>query len=91
VSFLYHTQYIPRYLYVDIQCIFYTLILTYLLRKLRQDSVLHHMTYSHSYGSTLVIFNDCCIHVLELPDDGPYVTDTCSIRKIHFCGVDGFG
>jgi hypothetical protein len=38
-----------------------------------------------------VIFNDCCSHVLELPDDGPYVTETCSIRKIHFYCVDGFG
>jgi hypothetical protein len=32
-----------------------------------------------------VIFNDCLIHVLELSDDGPYVTKTCSIRKIYFC------
>jgi hypothetical protein len=27
--------------------------------------------------------NDCCIHVLKLPDDGPYVTETCSEIKTH--------
>jgi hypothetical protein len=27
--------------------------------------------------------------VLELPDDGPYVTETCSIIKVHFCYVNG--
>jgi hypothetical protein len=31
----------------------------------------------------LVIFSDCCIHVLKLPDDGPNdVTETCSEIKI---------
>jgi hypothetical protein len=68
-------------MYINIQLIFYTLILTYLLRKLRQVSVLYHMTYSHQYGSILVIFNDCCIHVLELLDDDPYVSETCSIIR----------
>jgi hypothetical protein len=29
----------------------------------------------------LVIFNDCCIHVLKLPDDGSYVTEKCSEIK----------
>jgi hypothetical protein len=71
-------------MYINIQLILYTLILTYLLRKLRQASVLYHMAYSHEYGSTLVIINDCYIHVLELPDYGPYETETCSIIKIHF-------
>jgi hypothetical protein len=70
---------------------FYTLIPTYLLRKLRQASVLYHMIYTHyMYESILVIFNDCCIHVLELPHDGPYVTETCSVIKIYFCCVDGW-
>jgi hypothetical protein len=36
-----------------------------------------------------MIFNDCCIHVLKLPDDGPYVTEICSIIKIYFCFIDG--
>jgi hypothetical protein len=26
---------------------------------------------------------------LELPDDGPYVTETCSVMEIYFCCVDG--
>jgi hypothetical protein len=29
----------------------------------------------------LVIFNDCCIHVLKQPDD---VTETCSEIERHF-------
>jgi hypothetical protein len=41
------------------------------------------------YGSTSVIFNDCCIRVLELPDNGLCVTEICSILKIYFCCVDG--
>jgi hypothetical protein len=58
------------------------------IEAMRQASVLYRMTCSHLYGSALVIFNDCCIHVLELPDDGPYVTEMCNVIKIHFCCVD---
>jgi hypothetical protein len=32
----------------------------------------------------IVIFNDCRILCIELPDDGPYVTETCSVRKYIF-------
>jgi hypothetical protein len=42
------------------------------------------VTYSHSYGSILAIFNDCRILCIELPDDGPYVTETCSVWKYIF-------
>jgi hypothetical protein len=31
-----------------------------------------------------VIFNDCHILCIELPDDGPYVTETCSVWKYIF-------
>jgi hypothetical protein len=31
-----------------------------------------------------VIFNDCRILCTELPDDGPYVTETCSVWKYIF-------
>jgi hypothetical protein len=36
----------PRYMYIHIQVIFYTLTLTYLLRKLRQASVLSYDLFS---------------------------------------------
>jgi hypothetical protein len=42
------------------------------------------MTISTNMDPHWIIFNDYCIHVLELPHDGPYVTDICSEIKIHF-------
>jgi hypothetical protein len=31
-----------------------------------------------------VVFNDCHILCIELPDDGPYVTETCIVWKYSF-------